>query len=173
MDLQLLSQCGSTLNCLSRSAPEMHSHVAGTLNNQQTNLCGWTRRPLPFSTPPRACLSVCLSAEKATIAVFTRLLTVPATCRVYLWDGSARTVVRTAALRWCVQIKLALSPSGSVLTLGQPFLALTVQRQESCVAVIEYRGPYHGGGRPSSDNSFHSPTVIPPSALDKPSIMKR
>ena len=34
-------------------------------------------------------------------------------------------------------------------------------------------GRYHGGRRPSSDDSFHSPTVIPPSALDKPSIMKR
>ena len=31
-------------------------------------------------------------------------------------------------------------------------------------------GRYHG---PSSDHSFHSPTVIPPLALDKPSIMKR
>ena len=35
------------------------------------------------------------------------------------------------------------------------------------------RGRYHGGRRPSSDDSFHSPTVIPLSALDKPSIMKR
>ena len=34
------------------------------------------------------------------------------------------------------------------------------------------RGRYHGGRRPSSEDSFHSPTVIPPSALDKPSIMK-
>ena len=34
-------------------------------------------------------------------------------------------------------------------------------------------GRYHEGRRPSSDNSFHSPTVIPLSALDKPSIMKR
>ena len=34
-------------------------------------------------------------------------------------------------------------------------------------------GRYDGGWRPSSDDSFHSPTVIPPSALDKPSIMKR
>ena len=34
-------------------------------------------------------------------------------------------------------------------------------------------GRYHGGRRPSSDDSFHSPTVIPPSALDKPSIMTR
>ena len=34
-------------------------------------------------------------------------------------------------------------------------------------------GRYHGGRRPSSDDSFHSPTVIPPSVLDKPIIMKR
>ena len=34
-------------------------------------------------------------------------------------------------------------------------------------------GRYHGGRRPSSDDSLHSPTVIPPSPLDKPSIMKR
>ena len=34
-------------------------------------------------------------------------------------------------------------------------------------------GWYHGGRRPSSDDSFHSPTVIPPSAPDKPSITKR
>ena len=37
---------------------------------------------------------------------------------------------------------------------------------------VDNRGRYHGGRRPSSDDSFHSPTVIPPSALDKPSIMK-
>ena len=34
-------------------------------------------------------------------------------------------------------------------------------------------GRYHGGRRQSSDYRFHSPTVIPPSALDKQSIMKR
>ena len=33
-------------------------------------------------------------------------------------------------------------------------------------------GRYHGGRRPSSDNSFHSPAIISPSSLDKPSIMK-
>ena len=37
----------------------------------------------------------------------------------------------------------------------------------------ETRGRYHGGRRPSTDDSFHSLTVIPPSALDKPSIMRR
>ena len=35
--MQLLSQCGSTSNCLCRSVPEIHSHVAGTLSNQPTN----------------------------------------------------------------------------------------------------------------------------------------
>ena len=34
-------------------------------------------------------------------------------------------------------------------------------------------GRYHGGRRPSSDDSFHSPTVIPPSALDKPTRVSR
>ena len=34
-------------------------------------------------------------------------------------------------------------------------------------------GQYHGGQRPSSDDSFPSPAAIPPSAFDKPSIMKR
>ena len=39
LDLQLLSQCGCMHSCLSRSIPEIHSHVAGTLTNQQTNCC--------------------------------------------------------------------------------------------------------------------------------------
>ena len=34
-------------------------------------------------------------------------------------------------------------------------------------------GWYHGGRRTSSDDILHSPTVIPPSAFDQPSIMKR
>ena len=33
LDLQLLYQCGSTYNCLCRSVPEIHSHVAGMLSN--------------------------------------------------------------------------------------------------------------------------------------------
>ena len=43
---------------------------------------------------------------------------------------------------------------------------------QKCLVVQHYFsiwGWYHGGQRPSSDDSFHSPTVIPPSA---PSIMK-
>ena len=43
-DLQLLSQRGSTSNCLSRSVPEIHSHVAGMLSNptNQQQGCHWT-----------------------------------------------------------------------------------------------------------------------------------
>ena len=61
---------------------------------------------------------------------------------------------------------------------GQP--PQDIQRQDppssgrqslGCVALLPW-GRYHGGQRPSSDDSLHSPTVIPPSALDKPSIMK-
>ena len=36
-NLQLLSQCGSTCNCLSRFVPEIHQHVAGTLSKQPTD----------------------------------------------------------------------------------------------------------------------------------------
>ena len=40
------------INCLNRSVPEIHSHVAGTLSNQPTNK----------QTPsPSLCVSVCLS----------------------------------------------------------------------------------------------------------------
>ena len=52
---------------------------------------------------------------------------------------------------------------------------LSEQRSLLCMGSHqeESRGRYHGGRRPSSDDSFHSPTVILPSALDKPSIVKR
>ena len=39
-DLQLLSQCGSTYNDLSRFVPEIHQHVAETLSNQLTTTAG-------------------------------------------------------------------------------------------------------------------------------------
>ena len=47
-DLQLLSQCGSTYTCLSRSVPEIHSHVAGTISNQQTTTAYWHTCPCCF-----------------------------------------------------------------------------------------------------------------------------
>ena len=38
MTLQLPSQCASTSNCLSRSVPEIHLDVAGTLSSQPTTV---------------------------------------------------------------------------------------------------------------------------------------
>ena len=40
------------------------------------------------------------------------------------------------------------------------------------ISLCQTRGGYHGGRQPSRDDSLHSPTVIPPSALDKLSIVK-
>ena len=43
-DLPRLSQCGSTYNCLSRSVPEIHWRVAGTLRDQKTTTTTTTTR---------------------------------------------------------------------------------------------------------------------------------
>ena len=50
---------------------------------------------------------------------------------------------------------------------------LFLSSSPASVTVTDTSGRYHGGRRPSNDDSFHGPTVIPPSALDKLSIMKR
>ena len=49
-------------------------------------------------------------------------------------------------------------------------VALQINVLKTCITAW---GRYHGCRRPSSDDSFHSPAVIPPSSLDKLSIMKR
>ena len=53
----------------------------------------------------------------------------PATCRVYLRDGSAQALVRAATLRKQLQINLSVSPSHRTLTSGQPVLAVTLTRR--------------------------------------------
>ena len=53
----------------------------------------------------------------------SRLLHVPATCTVGFSEGSAQTVVRATTLRMNLQMKLAVSPSYTELTQGQPVLA--------------------------------------------------
>ena len=53
------------------------------------------------------------------------------TSNVYLRDGSAKTIVRTATLSWKLQIKLAVSTNHSLQTPGKPVLALTLQCQSS------------------------------------------
>ena len=50
--------------------------------------------------------------------------------QVYLREGSAQIIVRAVTLRQKLQIKLSISPSYSILTMGQPFPALTLLRRE-------------------------------------------
>ena len=81
-----------------------------------------------------------------------------------------------------LQMKFAVSPSLSIATQGKtvPELTLPCQtsgRSATRVAVCKWcdpsKGRCYGGRRPSNDDSLHSPTVIPPSTLDKPSVTKR
>ena len=53
----------------------------------------------------------------------------PSNMLVYLRDGSAQTAVRAATLRQRLQIKLAITPSHSILTPGQPDPPLTLSRK--------------------------------------------
>ena len=52
-------------------------------------------------------------------------------------------------------------------------LVLLLSHVQPVASALATWGWYNGGRRPSSDDSSHSPTAIPPSALDKPSILKR
>ena len=56
-------------------------------------------------------------------------LNMPATCKVFLKDRFVWTSLITATLTQKLQIQLAVSPSHSMLTAGQPVLALTLQSQ--------------------------------------------
>ena len=53
----------------------------------------------------------------------------PSDMIVYLIDGSAHTVLRTATMRYKLQIQLSTSPSHSILSQGQPVPVLTLQGQ--------------------------------------------
>ena len=114
----------------------------------------------------------------------------PSNMLVYLRDGSAQPSVRAATLRQKVadhaccltQSQITDTPPtspiadakapGGVATeepmLKSPECLHLGNKTPTTKAGIEFRGRYHGGRRPSSDDSFHSPTVVPPSALDKP-----
>ena len=62
MDLQLVSQCGSTYNCLSGSAPEIHSHVSGTSSNKQSI------NPKPFTEGAGWLLACLTSQQQASVS---------------------------------------------------------------------------------------------------------
>ena len=83
-------------------------------------------------------------------------------------------------------IALSLSPLSLSLSLSSPLLSLSLSRSLSLPPPLQRLPPSckremsgdtwgrcHVGRRPSSDDSLHSSAVIPPSALDKPSITKR
>ena len=99
-------------------------------------------------------------------------------------DGTVSSYLAPLCNELCIYLAVAtpgvldgtvsfyLAPLCNKLRIYLPYLGYFAQ--ETCEVVISSsRGRYHGGRRPLSDDSFHSPTVIPPSALDKPSIMKR
>ena len=66
------------------------------------------------------------TTDRTTNMVVSGLLNIPATCRVYLRDGSALTLSYTATLRQKLLIKLHTSPSHSILIPGLPVLVLTL-----------------------------------------------
>ena len=57
------------------------------------------------------------------------MLNVQKTRTMFVGDGSALRVVRAVTLRQKLQIKLAISPTRSILTPGQPVVAQILQRQ--------------------------------------------
>ena len=73
----------------------------------------------------------------------------------------------------CLPLRLPPCTVLCRIVLASPDDRVTCPYHFNLRLFTEIRGRYHGGRRPSSDDSLHSPTVIPPSALDKPSIMKR
>ena len=84
-------------------------------------------------------------------------------------------MIITLKLLLLLLLRTTTPTATTTATLSLPLLSLRslLIRQYWLYPKSLLLGRYHGGRRPSSDDSFHSPTVIPPSALDKPSIMKR
>ena len=72
----------------------------------------WTRKIMKFMS----------LTEFVCLLVASR----PSNMRVYLWDGSAQTILRAATLRYKLQIKLSISPSHSILTPGWRVPVLTL-----------------------------------------------
>ena len=73
---------------------------------------------------------------------------------------------------WCIEkYKGTVFPFSCFPSLNERWRATKPGSEHVVYSMI--RGRYHGGRRQSSDDSLRSPTVIPPTALDKPSIMKR
>ena len=90
------------------------------------------------------------------------------TTLTYLTRYSLQGMLRSTTIG---QLSERQHPLSSLDRRLWPLQRLRGRRGVGCVGVGG--GGYHEGRRSSSDDSFHSPTVIPPSALNKPSIIKR
>ena len=77
------------------------------------------------------------------------------------------SVSLSLSLSFCLCLSLSVPPPSHSLT--HSLIHTHTHTHTYTYTHIKAWGRYHRGQRPSSDNSFHSPTVIPP----KPSIMKR
>ena len=66
--------------------------------------------------------------ERCCLSIASWLLSVPATCSVYIRNESSRSMSCVASVRKRLQTKLVISPSHSILTQGQPVLAFTFVR---------------------------------------------
>ena len=103
-----------TLNAHMGSTPSLNSLSEVALETLRTLVWLNTNHSIPtsklrvsaayFSTP------VCLQA----LSLSTK----------FLRDGSAQAILRAATMRWKLSIKLAISPSNSILTPGQQLLEL-------------------------------------------------
>ena len=71
--------------------------------------------------------SLCQSVKVVTWSLLLVVCLMSQQCAsVYLRDGSAQTILHAATLRLKLQIKVSISPSHSMLTLGQPVPLLTL-----------------------------------------------
>ena len=88
-------------------------------------------------------------------------------------NNTFRLEIQRSIMLWAQVMSetwVSLSPARSSKSLRMSWCG-----RRACLKLSQSvsMGTYHGGWQPSCDDSLHSPTVIPPSALDKPSIMKR
>ena len=133
-----LAGCHQTTNCsvtgMSRrdlNHDLTHSRRdALTTDQKQINLYHIKQGNFNF-TLPRRCPRTRHSNDNSKMRLFVGCLLAyhPSNVLVYLSDRSAKKIVRVATLRHMLQIKLFISPTHTLLTLGQTVPALTLYHQ--------------------------------------------
>ena len=102
--LQILSLCGSAHNCLSRSVPGTHLHVAGLLCNQERTVSQLRLLDVALVTQTEKGKGEQRGqrgrgGKRGGMFVGWLLALRPSNRLVYLRDGSAQTILRAATLR--------------------------------------------------------------------------